>query len=143
QLQEDLDSFIRDTDFPQGTFHLKHLKFTIGQPRQYIINRLGLRSRSKNITNHKHSMVTTIINAFPERKFILVGDSGEKDPMIYANIAEHFPNQVEKVYIRRVEGDHREHDHWDGVFRGLEREKWTVFEHSDAVVDDVKAFFES
>jgi len=42
---------------------------------------------------------------FPERKFILVGDSGEKDPEVYREIKKKFPNQVQEIKIRDVVKD--------------------------------------
>ena len=42
------------------------------------------------------------MEAFPQLRFILLGDSSQRDPYIYASIAEHFPNQVHAIYIRDV-----------------------------------------
>jgi phosphatidate phosphatase APP1 len=41
----------------------------------------------------------------PRRKFILVGDSGEKDPEVYRVMQRLFPDQVLKIYIRDVLGE--------------------------------------
>ena len=42
---------------------------------------------------------------FPRRKFILVGDSGEKDPEVYRTIQSKFPMQVREIWIRDVVND--------------------------------------
>jgi phosphatidate phosphatase APP1 len=42
---------------------------------------------------------------FPERQFILVDDSGEKDPEVYHAIRKLFPKQVLKIHIRDVLGE--------------------------------------
>jgi phosphatidate phosphatase APP1 len=39
---------------------------------------------------------------FPERSFILIGDSGEKDPEVYHRIQTLFPRQVQEIRIRDV-----------------------------------------
>ena len=51
------------------------------------------------------SQISEIIQRFPERKFILVGDSGEKDPEVYREIKKKFPNQVQEIKIRDVVND--------------------------------------
>jgi hypothetical protein len=39
----------------------------------------------------------------PQRQFILVGDSGEKDPEMYAKIAAKHPRQIVRICIRQVD----------------------------------------
>ncbi len=39
---------------------------------------------------------------FPKRRFILIGDSGEKDPEVYREIQRRFPAQVQEIMIRDV-----------------------------------------
>ena len=39
---------------------------------------------------------------FPQRRFILVGDSGESDPALYARLARQFPSQIQSIYLRNV-----------------------------------------
>lgn len=39
---------------------------------------------------------------FPEQQFLLIGDSGQHDPELYAEVIQDFPGRVEAVYIRRV-----------------------------------------
>ena len=51
------------------------------------------------------SQISEIMQRFPERKFILVGDSGEKDPEVYREIKKKFPNQVQEIKIRDVVND--------------------------------------
>ena len=37
--------------------------------------------------------------------FVLIGDSGEKDPEIYADIVRAYPDRILAVYIREVRVD--------------------------------------
>ena len=43
-------------------------------------------------------------DAFPEKQFLLFGDSGQEDPRIYSQLASAFPNRIRAIYIREVEG---------------------------------------
>ncbi len=64
---------------------------------------------------------------FPHRKFFLIGDSGERDPEIYAALARKFPEQVERILIRDVTGETAEADRYKTTFIGVPRHVWTVF----------------
>jgi phosphatidate phosphatase APP1 len=58
---------------------------------------------NENVTfEQKVSQISEIMEHFPERKFILVGDSGEKDPEVYREIKKKFCNQVQEIMIRDV-----------------------------------------
>ncbi|KAG0045816.1 hypothetical protein BGZ83_008954 [Gryganskiella cystojenkinii] len=49
---------------------------------------------------HKRRSIRELLMDFPERKFILVGDSGEIDMEIYTEMALEHPGQVVKIFIR-------------------------------------------
>ena len=54
--------------------------------------------------NHKTKLmrIARILEAYPEQRFILLGDDSQEDPFIYASIVEHFNDQISCIYIRRV-----------------------------------------
>ncbi len=52
--------------------------------------------------HYKHGVIERIFERFPQMKFVLVGDSGEHDPQIYAEVAQRYPGRVLAVYIRDV-----------------------------------------
>lgn len=52
--------------------------------------------------DHKWQHITGIMDTYPELPFVLIGDSGQKDPEIYAEVARHYPGRVLAVYIRDV-----------------------------------------
>ena len=54
---------------------------------------------------HKKAEITALIKACPDRRFILIGDSGEMDPEIFAAVRDEFPDQIEEILIRDVRGD--------------------------------------
>ncbi|KAF7376429.1 hypothetical protein MSAN_00058500 [Mycena sanguinolenta] len=51
----------------------------------------------------KRAGVQEILHAFPESRFFLIGDSGEQDLELYAELASEHPNQVLAVFIRDVD----------------------------------------
>jgi len=55
--------------------------------------------------DHKHAAIEAILNAYPKLPFILIGDSGEKDPEIYREIVHRFPSRIRVIYIRSVNRD--------------------------------------
>ena len=106
QLYDPLTSFIfhDDQGFPRGSLHMKNLRknyFNLASwsdLRQLITN--------ENMTkDQKIGQISSILEDFPEREFILVGDSGEKDPEIYRLIREAYPDQIKEIFIRDVIND--------------------------------------
>ena len=94
QLANCLNGFFLDAGLPTGSLHLKLFRLKDSTP----LGRLPSRKRSKRRT------IEAIMADFPERRFLLVGDSGERDPELYAAIARRHPRQVSGVVIRQVEG---------------------------------------
>jgi len=52
--------------------------------------------------NHKTLQIARLMELHPDLPFILIGDSGEHDAEIYAEIVHQFPNRVLAIYIRDV-----------------------------------------
>lgn len=51
---------------------------------------------------YKQKVIERILTKFPHLKFVLVGDSAEQDPEIYADIVARYPGRILAVYIRDV-----------------------------------------
>ncbi|TSA84473.1 DUF2183 domain-containing protein [Deinococcus detaillensis] len=58
--------------------------------------------------HHKHSIIERLMKTYPALPFVLIGDSGEQDPEIYAEVVRRNPGRVLAVYIRRVTGEARD-----------------------------------
>jgi phosphatidate phosphatase APP1 len=56
---------------------------------------------------HKEKSIEAILRAYPKLPFVLIGDSGEKDPEIYAAVVRRHPKRILAVYIRSVGADAR------------------------------------
>jgi phosphatidate phosphatase APP1 len=54
---------------------------------------------------HKTRLIREILETFSTLPFILIGDSGQEDPEIYAEIVAAFPTRILAVYIRSVEAN--------------------------------------
>lgn len=66
--------------------------------KQYSGNLLsGITTSS---ADRKLNTLKTIINDFPQKKFVLIGDSGEQDLEAYISIALNYPDQIVAIYIR-------------------------------------------
>jgi phosphatidate phosphatase APP1 len=60
---------------------------------------------SGNHAGHKIENIERILSVYPHLPFVLIGDSGEKDPEIYAEIVKKYPNRIRVIYIRNVNLD--------------------------------------
>ncbi|KAF9008927.1 hypothetical protein BDQ17DRAFT_1422116 [Cyathus striatus] len=56
----------------------------------------------------KRTGVVDVLDAFPDSQFILVGDSGEQDLELYADLARERPTQILAVFVRDVSTDNNE-----------------------------------
>lgn len=89
QLYPVLTSFFAMAGLPKGTYHLK----------QYNGMLQGI---FEPVAERKKGTLDKIIQDFPERRFILVGDSGEADLELYTEIVSANPGRVLGVFIRDV-----------------------------------------
>ncbi|MCR9116872.1 MAG: DUF2183 domain-containing protein [bacterium] len=78
-------------EFPQGSVHLRAFGLVSS-----LVSRVFLPLRLPR----KRVVLRSILQAFPERSFVLVGDSGEKDPEIYGKLAARHPKQIQSIFIR-------------------------------------------
>lgn len=53
--------------------------------------------------DHKYDMIRHMLTMRDELPCVLIGDSGQHDPEVYARIVHEFPERIRAVYIRRVE----------------------------------------
>lgn len=53
---------------------------------------------------HKLEIITRLFERFPHLKFVLIGDSGEQDTLIYSEVVRQYAGRVLAVYIRDLNG---------------------------------------
>ncbi|KAG0376316.1 hypothetical protein BGX24_007917 [Mortierella sp. AD032] len=89
QLIPSLLEFFQTHMFPPGSAHLR-------------LHDNVLKTYFTAPGENKRRSIREILTDFPDRKFILVGDSGEIDMEIYTEMALEFPGQIVKIFIRDI-----------------------------------------
>lgn len=89
QLFPVLATFFHTAGLPQGSIHLK----------QYSGMLQGI---FEPVAERKKGTLEAILRDFPERKFLLVGDSGEADLEVYTELVVANPGRILAVFIRDV-----------------------------------------
>jgi phosphatidate phosphatase APP1 len=123
QLYPPLAEFVRSNGFPAGTFHLKHVRVKDGT----ILDLFD------SPEEHKLAAIGQLMERFPGREFVLVGDSGERDPEIYAELARRHTGQVRRILIRNVTSEGRDAPRYGKTFAGLPNSLWRVFDAATEV----------
>lgn len=93
QLYPLLERYFKMVGLPPGSFHLK----------QYSGMLQGI---FEPTAERKRGSLEQILRDFPERKFILVGDSGEADLEVYTEIVLANPGRILGIFIRDVTTPH-------------------------------------
>jgi len=91
-LYDFLQDFFHINELPKGVFFLQSLKKGL---RDFV-------STGKVNNNHKLSSIEFLLRFYPGKSFILVGDNGQKDMDIYANISSRFTSRIKGVLIRKL-----------------------------------------
>jgi phosphatidate phosphatase APP1 len=82
-----LTGFLRHREFPLGPVLLRDLLGTAAGREQKTVR------------------IREILDLHPQLRFVLIGDSGESDPEIYADVVKTYPGRILAVYIREVRLD--------------------------------------
>jgi phosphatidate phosphatase APP1 len=127
QLFQPLSEFMHEMKYPAGSFHLK--RFRIRDSARKI--------RMSPQKAHKRAAIEPILAAFPERKFVLIGDSGEQDPEIYASFLRERPEQIIGVFIRTVRDETRQTPRLQETFAGVDASRWTLYREPSEVHDQI------
>jgi phosphatidate phosphatase APP1 len=53
---------------------------------------------------HKLTLIRSLLSDHPALQIVLIGDTGQLDPEIYATIAQEAPDRIRGVYVRRTVG---------------------------------------
>jgi hypothetical protein len=103
QLYRPVSSFLIDKGpFPAGSFHMKHLSGNITSPIK-TLQSLEMFAATEGTFNHKVEQIRIIMEAFPDRTFVLIGDSGECDPEVYRAVkGTVLGRRIQEIIIRDV-----------------------------------------
>ena len=122
-LTEPLLAFLGATGLPVSSISLKHAR---------LKDRTAL-DILKPGRETKPPAIEAILQRYPERRFILIGDSGEDDPEVYAQALRRHPKQITRIFIRNITAAHRGDARFSKTFAGLEAERWELFEDATAI----------
>ncbi|KAG6888606.1 hypothetical protein C0995_007035 [Termitomyces sp. Mi166 len=78
----------------------------------------------------KRAGVVDVLDSFPESRFILIGDTGEQDMKLYAELARERPRQIHAVFLRDVETGDPIDDPTGWKSLGIAGSKETPFDHA-------------
>ena len=93
QLLAPIADFMDRDRFPRGSFHLRRFRVKDRTVREFLENRT---------LEFKVETIERLMALLPDRRFVFLGDSGEKDPEVYAQLAARCPRQVAAILIRNV-----------------------------------------
>jgi len=84
-----LELFLKTNNFPKGPILLRSMA--------------SFKVRTKSDEKpQKQKEISNLLKSYPDLKFILIGDSGEKDGDIYQEISTLFPGRIKAIYLRSV-----------------------------------------
>ncbi len=95
-LYDLLTDFMSNHDIPLGPMCLRDLGI---DEEKFITTGHG---------THKIKHIELILSTYPNLPFVLIGDSGQHDPEVYAEIAQRYPERIRAIYIRDVTGESRD-----------------------------------
>lgn len=92
-------SYFQRTGFPAGTLILKRFS------KDPLLDQMAF----------KYPHLRALADALPQKKFLLFGDSGEKDPEIYARLRSELPSRVEQIFIHLVTDEPKDSSRFFGM----------------------------
>lgn len=95
QLFQPLAELCHLSQFPPGSMHLRYFRIRDEMFRRWRP------ARRKG----KAAIIAGLMRKLPQRRFVLIGDSGERDPEIYRFLAQKFPDQVSAILIRQLDAN--------------------------------------
>lgn len=110
-------------EFPVGSVHLRNMQ----------LSELRRSWKRQAAYETKRSTIQMLMRTYPQRRFILCGDSGERDAELYAEIASQFGEQVQHVAIRYIANGHNNYSRKEilGKLSGIANDRKLVFDHPE------------
>ena len=128
-LMHAITAFLAAQSFPMGSVALKPFRWKDGTFLELF----------DAPEAHKQGVIEGVVESFEQRRFVLVGDTGERDPEIYAAVARKHPDRIAKIYLRdpQVGGTPGIDERLATAYEGLPRELWVLFADANAIRDDL------
>jgi hypothetical protein len=129
QLYTPLENFVKENSFPAGAWHLKHLR--VAEP-ETILAFLGPQE------DYKLNAIRPLLERWKQRYFVLVGDTGEQDPEIYARLAREHPERIARIFLRNETKETREGPRLTAAFKDVPPGKWMLFDKAEELPASLK-----
>ncbi|MES2793948.1 MAG: phosphatase domain-containing protein [Planctomycetota bacterium] len=126
QLHEPLSEFIASAGFPEGSLHLRFFSLRNSRILSPFVFRPENKARS----------ITALLQQYPQRKFVLIGDSGERDPEIYGAATRRFPNQIARIFIRDISNQGSHSRRLRKAFQGAAANRWRLYKDAEELRDE-------
>jgi len=132
QLYAPLEQFVRLEKYPPGTWDMKSFRIWDDSWRNLLANSAKVKTPA----------IERLLRQFPERRFLLIGDSGEADPEIYGKLARKYPAQVLGIAIRGVRnGESLEDARFGTALEGIEDKRALLFTDPQELTRRVDAWW--
>jgi len=105
-LYEVLDEFFHQHRIPVGPI--------------LFLREWGISLRSplpRRAEDHKRLLIEDMLARYPDLPFVLIGDSGQHDPEVYAQLVHEHPGRVKAIYIRNISPDATRRDAIEALTR--------------------------
>jgi hypothetical protein len=117
QLFPELNAFTNTVGYPHGSWQLKTFR---------TLDRSALNLLADPVA-YKLAAIEPLLKRWPERRFVLIGDTGEKDPEVYGELARRFPQQIERIWLRDVTGEKADAPRFRAALREVAEGQWQLF----------------
>ncbi len=136
QFHTPLQRFTVEAGFPAFGWNMRCVD--VSSPSVLINETLA--ADPARLSRFKAETIRTLMQRWPQRRFVLVGDSGERDPEAYAQVVAEFGDRVQAVYIRNVTGQGTGSQRYVDLFQALgAMGRLQVFERAEELPPQLKS----
>ncbi|KAK6346750.1 hypothetical protein TWF696_006861 [Orbilia brochopaga] len=107
--------------YPNGPMIAQNLTFT--EPKALIAAIVS----DSGVRDYKVAQMEKIFSYYPQKKFVMIGDSTQQDPEAYAEVARRHPDSIQCIWIRQVKDANNAPDRFASAFKAVPQAKWKVF----------------
>lgn len=121
QIYHALAEFVAVAGFPEGSMHL----------RKFGLKDVTFLKKLSPSYKQKRKTIESLLSRFPTRRFLLIGDSGEYDPEMYASLFLAHKGRIARICIRNVPGADNSTRRFQKAFAGIGEDFWGTFDDAD------------
>jgi len=127
-LYDLLQDFMQYNKIPRSVFMLRRF------------NQASLKFWKAGGGNHQHKLhkIRMLMDFYPERSFVFIGDSGQQDLSIYRQLANELPERIDAIYIRKVKAGQSILDSLENP--GISQDRYKEFDDTSAAIAHAREF---